>query len=198
MMKKDRQSASVPERRRFGRIQVSEPRICNIYLPQTRELWTEPGILLNISLGGIYLVCEREPPVAENDIRFVTLGRPNTDADKPHFGFHVLVVRTEHRQRDLSQFALALRILSDPVIYPLPGGSHREVAPLDKPRIMYQYYDLNKKAYEIITNMPEMRPDRISSLQGFIEQGAYQVTPEQVTPRLMNDLLMEKILLRRR
>jgi hypothetical protein len=189
---------SFPERRRFGRIKVSEPRICHIHLPQSKELWTDQGILMNISLGGIYLVCDRQPPLEKNDIRYVTLGTPNTDTDNHNFGFHVLVVRTEHRQLDLPQFAVALRILSDPIYYPLQETNQREFTPLDKPRIMYQYYDLNKKAYEIITNTPEIRPERIKYLKGFVEQGSYQVKSEEVTQSVINDLFIEKILLQKR
>jgi hypothetical protein len=187
--------ASFPERRRFGRIKVAEPRICHIHLPQSKELWTDQGILMNISLGGIYLVCDRQPPLEENDIRYVTLGTPYTDTDNPHFGFHVLVVRTEHWRLDLPQFAVALRILSDPIYYPLQETNQREFTPLDKPRIMYQYYDLNKKAYEIITNTPEIRPDKIKDFKEYIEKGSYNVQSEKVTQRVINDLFMEQMLL---
>jgi Anti-sigma-28 factor, FlgM len=189
---------SIPERRRFGRIRVAEPRACHIHLPQSKELWTERGILMNISLGGIYLVCDKQPPLEENDIRFVTLGAPNADTDNYDFGFHVLVVRTEHWHRSLPQFAVALRILSDPILYPLQETEQRECAPLDKPRMMYQYYDLNKKAYEIISNTPEIRPERIKYIQRFIERGSYQVKSEKVTQSVINDLFMEKMLLQKK
>jgi anti-sigma28 factor (negative regulator of flagellin synthesis) len=185
---------SFPERRRFGRIKVSEPRICHIHLPQSKELWTDQGILMNISLGGIYLVCDRQPPLEKNDIRYVTLGTPNTETDNHHFGFHVLVVRTEHRQLDLPQFAVALRILSDPIYYPLQGTNQRDFTSSDKARIMYQYYDLNKKAYEIITNTPEMRTEKIKDFKEYIEKGSYNVQSEKVTQRVINDLFMGKIL----
>ena len=143
-------------------------------------------------------MCDRQPPLEKNDIRYVTLGTPYTDNDNHHFGFHVLVVRTEHRQLDLPQFAVALRILSDPIYYPLQETNQREFTPLDKLRIMYQYYDLNKKAYEIITNTPEIRPERIKYIKGFIEQGSYQVKSEKVTQSVINDLFIEKILLQKR
>jgi len=61
---------------------------------------------MNISLGGIYLVCDRQPPLEKNDIRYVTLGTPDTDPENHHLGFQVLVVRTEHRQREPHQFAV--------------------------------------------------------------------------------------------
>ena len=40
---------------------------------------------------------------------------------------------------------------------------------MDKPRILYQYYDLNKKAYEIITNTPDVRTEKIKKIKKFIE-----------------------------
>ena len=36
---------------------------------------------------------------------------------------------------------------------------------MDKPRILYQYYDLNKKAYEIITNTPDVRTEKINKIK---------------------------------
>jgi anti-sigma28 factor (negative regulator of flagellin synthesis) len=187
--------ASCPERRRFGRIKVSEPRVCHIHLPQSKELWTDQGILMNISLGGIYLVCDRQPPLEKNDIRYVTLGTPYTETDNHHFGFHVLVVRTEHRQLDLPQFAVALRILSNPIYYPLQETNQRDFTSSDKARIMYQYYDLNKKAHEIISNTPEIRTEKIKDFKEYIEKGSYNVQSEKVTQRVINDLFMEKILI---
>ena len=183
------------ERRRFGRIKISEPRICHVHLPQSQELWTDQGILVNISLGGIYLICNRPPPLKKDDIRYLTFDTPYPNPENHHFGFHVLVVRTEHRQLDLPQFAVALRILSDPIYYPLQETNKREFTSLDKPRIMYQYYDLNKKAYEIITNTPEIRTEKIKNIKEFIEQGSYNVKSEKVSQSVINDLFLENMLL---
>ncbi len=134
----------------------------------------------------------------KDDIRYLTLDTPNPDPENHNFGFHVLVVRTEHRQLDLPQFAVALRILSDPIYYPLQETNQREFTSLDKPRIMYQYYDLNKKAYEIITNTPEIRTEKIKNIKEFIEKGSYKVKSEKVTQSVINDLFIEKILLQKR
>jgi len=140
-------------------------------------------------------VCDRQPPLEKNDIRYVTLGTPNTDPENHHLGFQVLVVRTEHRQLEPHQFAVALRIISDPIYYPLQGTNQRDFTSSDKARIMYQYYDLNKKAHEIITNTPEMRTEKIKDFKEYIEKGSYNVQSEKVTQRVINDLFMEKILL---
>ena len=66
---------------------------------------------------------------------------------------------------------------------------------MDKPRIMYQYYDLNKKAHEIITNTPEIRTEKIKEFKKYIEKGSYNVGSEKVSQRVIKDLFMEKILL---
>jgi anti-sigma28 factor (negative regulator of flagellin synthesis) len=164
-------------------------------MPQSQELWTDQGILMNISLGGIYFVCDRQPSLKKGDIRYLTFDTPYPDPENHHFGFHVLVVRTEHRQLDLPQFAVALRILSDPIYYPLQETNKRDFTSLDKPRIMYQYYDLNKKAYEIITNTPEIRTEKIKNIKEFIEQGSYNVKSEKVSQSVINDLFLENMLL---
>jgi anti-sigma28 factor (negative regulator of flagellin synthesis) len=182
------------ERRQFGRINIAEPRICHVHLPQSQELWTDQGILVNISLGGIYFLCDKQPPLEKDDIRFLTLDTPYSDPETYHLGFHVLVVRTEQRQLDPHQFAVALRIVSDPIFYPPREIDKREITSLDKPRIMYQYYDLNKKAYKIISNTPEVRTDKINNIKAYIEKGDYKVPPEKVTQRLINNLLLENIL----
>jgi anti-sigma28 factor (negative regulator of flagellin synthesis) len=182
------------ERRRFGRIHIFEPRICHIHLPQSQELWTDQGILVNISLGGIYFACDRQPPLEKDDICYLTFDTPYADPKKHHLGLHVSVVRTEQAQLDVSQFAVALRILSAPIYYSPHKTDKRESTSLDKPRIMYQYYDLNKKAYEIVTNTSEIRTEKINSIKEFIETGSYKVKSDKVTQRLINDLFLENIL----
>jgi len=69
---------------------------------------------------------------------------------------------------------------------------------LDKPRIMYQYYDLNKKAYEIIANAPDIRTDKIKDIKEYIERGSYEVQSEKVTQRVFNDLFIVNILLQKK
>ena len=152
---------------------------------------------MNISLGGIYFLCDKQPPLEKDDIRFLTLDTPYSDPETHHLGFHVLVVRTEQRQLDPHQFAVALRIISDPIVYSLREPNKREFALLDKPRIMYQYYDLNKRAYKIISNTPEIRTDKIKDIKAYIERGSYKVTPEKVTQSLINNLFIENILLQK-
>jgi anti-sigma28 factor (negative regulator of flagellin synthesis) len=186
------------ERRQFGRINISESRICHVHLPQSQELWTGQGLLVNISLGGFYFVCDRQPPIEKDDICYLTFATPHADLENHHFGFHVSVVRTGKMQLYHHQFALALKIIAEPIYYSAYENNKREVTSFDKPRILYQYYDLNKKAYEIITNTPDIRTERINKIKKFIEAGSYNVKSEIITQSIINDIFMEEILLAKR
>ena len=187
-----------PERRRFGRIQVSEPRICHVHLPQSQELWTGQGLLVNISLGGFYFVCDQPPPVQKDDICYLTFAAPYSDREDYRFGFHVSVVRTGQMQLHQPQFALALKIISEPVYHSMQEKNKREITLFDKPRILYQHYNLNKKAYEIITNTPDVRTEKIIKIKKFIETGSYKVNSETIAQSVINDIFMEEQLLVKR
>jgi hypothetical protein len=182
------------ERRRFGRIHIYEPRKCNIHLPQSRELWTDQGILVNISLGGIYLVCDRQPPLGKNDICYLTLNNPYADPNDHYLGLHVLVVRSEQVNVHLSEYAMALRIISDPICYSPYENRKGQDNPLDKLGMMYKYYDLNKKVYEIVTNTSEIRTEKTKHIKETIDNGSYDVQPDKVTESLINNLFIENIL----
>ena len=69
---------------------------------------------------------------------------------------------------------------------------------MDKPRILYQYYDLNKKAYEIITNTPDVRTEKVKKIKQFIDTGSYKVNSEQIAQSVINDIFMEENLLAKR
>jgi anti-sigma28 factor (negative regulator of flagellin synthesis) len=187
-----------PERRQSGRIQVSEPRTCHVHLPQSQELWTGQGLLVNISLGGFYFVCDQQPPIAKDDICYLTFATPHSDFANYHFGFHVSVVRIGQMQLYQPQFALALKIISEPIYYSPYEKYKREVSSLDKPRILYQYYNLNKKAYEIITNTPDVRTEKVNKIKYFIESGSYDVRTEKITQSVINDIFMEDLLTAKR
>ena len=198
MIEKVTPLALQPERRQFGRINIAEPRICHVYLTQSHELWTGQGILVNISLGGIYFVCDNQPPFEKDDIGFLTLGPPDSDLGNYHFGFHVSVVRTGKMQLYHPQFALALKIISEPIYYFPNKNNKLKTTSFDKPRILYQYYELNKKAYEIITNTPDVRTGKINNIKQIIDKGSYQVKPEKITQSIISDIFMEEILLSKR
>jgi hypothetical protein len=198
MINEDTRLALTPERRRFGRIHISEPRICHVHLPQSQELWTGQGLLVNISLGGFYFVCDQQPPIEKDDICYLTFATPHADLENYHFGFHVSVVRTGKMQLYQPQFALALKIISEPIYYSPFENNKRAITSFDKPRILYQYFDLNKKAYEIITNTPDVRTEKIKKIKRFIKEGSYKVKPEKFTQSVINDIFMEERLLLRK
>jgi anti-sigma28 factor (negative regulator of flagellin synthesis) len=105
------------------------------------------------------------------------------------------VVRTGKMQLYQPQFALALKIISEPIYYSPVENNKREITSLDKPRILYQYYNLNKKAYEIITNTPDVRTEKIKKIKKFIETGSYEVKPETIAQSVINDIFMEELLM---
>jgi hypothetical protein len=185
------------ERRKFGRVRVSEPRICQVYLSQSQELWTGQGILANISLGGLYFLCNQPPPLATNDIRYFTLNTLDSAPGMQHMGFRVLVVRTEQRQDDRLQFGLGLKIISDPVYCQYRESDDRDIAWLDKPRLLYQHYHLNQKAHEIIINTPEIRADKIDHIKEYVNKGHYQRKAGKITRGIVKTLLLEDILQRK-
>lgn len=182
------------ERRRFGRIHIYEPRRCNIHLPQSRELWTDQGILVNISLGGIYFVCDRQPPLVKNDICYLTLDNPYADPKDHYLGFHVLVVRSEQVNVHLAEYAMALRIISEPMYYSPRENHQGQYNSLDKLGMMYKYYDLNKRVHEIVTNTSEIRTEKTKNIKEIIDKGSYEVQPDKITESLINDLFLENIL----
>jgi hypothetical protein len=194
-IKKNTAFSPSPERRQFGRINLREPRMFNVRLPQSRELWVDQGFLLNISLGGICFLCDTQPPLKKNDILYITFDTTYQDQKAHLLWCHGLVVRTENRQLDLPQFAVALKFLSNPIYYPPHEADNRDCAPLDKPRIMYQYYDLNKKAYEIIHHTPEIRTGKIKNIKEYIDQGLYNVDSEKITQSVIHDIFLKNILL---
>jgi anti-sigma28 factor (negative regulator of flagellin synthesis) len=57
---------------------------------------------------------------------------------------------------------------------------------------------LNKKAYEIITNTPDVRTEKIKNIKQFIEKGSYDVKTEEITQSIINDIFMEEKLLLKR
>ncbi len=186
------------ERRRFGRIQVSEPRICHIHLPQSQELWANQGILMNISLGGIYFVSDTPPPLEKDDISYLTFETVCADQITYRLGMHVAVVRTERKPLDAPRFAVAFRLLSEPIYYSPEETEGGESLLLDKSRIMYQYYHLNRKAYEIIKEIPEVRTDKINHIKEYLDKGSYEVQSEKVTQRFIKAHLLENALIIKR
>jgi hypothetical protein len=181
------------ERRRFGRIKISEPRLCQVHIPRSQEVWTGEGTLVNISLGGIYLLCHQQPPIGKNDICYLALDTSDSDTDNSYFRFHVSVVRSGEAQLEQAQFGLGLKILSAPIYFSHYDHNQQQLTSADKTYIMYKYFDLNKKAYNIILNTPEIRSDKINNIRNIIEKGSYNVNAIKFDKRVINDIILENI-----
>lgn len=186
------------EKRQFGRIKISEPQICHVQVPQSQNFWKNHGIIRNICLEGIYFICDSPPPLEKNEINNLTLDILYNDQRIYRLKFHGLVVRTEDNQADCSQFAVALKFLSDPVYIQLKEVNYREFPFVDKTRLLYQYYQLNRKAHEIIQKTPEIREERINSIKERIDKGLYKIEPEKLSQGLTDNILEDNSVFHKR
>ena len=166
------QGPSFQEKRQFERIEIPESTICKIYVPQSQKLWENQGKIKNISLGGIYFACDEKPPLEKNDIQHLILDALYNDQKLYRLEFYGLVVRTENI---ISQFGVALKFISDPMFYPLTESNYHELLCFDKTRILYQHYQLYKKACEIVKRTPDIRVERIKDIKNKIDQDLYKI-----------------------
>jgi hypothetical protein len=177
------------ERRQFGRINIPEPTISHICVPHSRQLWQNQSIIQNISLGGIYFLCDEEPPFAKDDIRNIILDVVHNDQRIYRLKFHGSIVRIEPGQRDASQVAIALKFLTDPIYYPFKNLNYGVSPSLDKTRVMYQYYHLNRRAYEIIKGTPDIRTQKTYHIKQRLNQNLYEIEPAKLAQRVTGELL---------
>jgi hypothetical protein len=189
---------SFPEKRQFGRVKILDPQICHVQVPQSQNFWEDQGIIRNVCLDGIYFICDSQPPLEKDEINNLTFDIFYNDHKIYRLKFHGLVVRTEGKQPDRSQVAIALKFLSDPIYVPLKEINYREFPFFDKIRILFQYYQLNKKAHEIIKRMPDIREDKITSIKERIDQGLYKIEPDKMAQNFTDNLLKEKLLISKR
>jgi hypothetical protein len=172
------------ERRQFGRIKIPGPSLCQIYVPHSRKLIVYRGQIKNISLGGIYFICDEQPPLTRDNIRYLIFNIIYNYQKIYRLTFHGLVVRTEMVS---SQFAIALQFLSDPVYYPIKTIDE-ELPYVDKIRIMYQNYDLYRKAYETVEETPEIRTDKINNIKNRLEHNLYQIDQTKLARAMTENL----------
>jgi hypothetical protein len=57
------------KKRQFGRVKIPVPTRCIVYLPQSSQFQEYPGLIRNISLGGIYFVCDEELPIEKGETK---------------------------------------------------------------------------------------------------------------------------------
>jgi Anti-sigma-28 factor, FlgM/PilZ domain len=174
------------EKRQFGRIKIPESTICQVYVPHSRKtIRGYRGLIQNISLGGIYFVCDENPPLEKDDIRHIVFDVIYNYNKIYRLIFHSLVVRTES---EASKFAVALKLLSDPIYYSLKVIKDGELPFLDNVRIMYQNYDLYRKAYKTINETKEIRHNKIKEIKKSIDQGLYKIEYGQLALSITDNL----------
>ncbi len=186
------------EKRQFRRVSISEPQICQIHVPQSPKLWVNQGIIRNISLGGIFFVCDKELPIEKEDIRDLILDVLYNEHKLYRLTLQGLIVRTEKGLLDPSQFAVAFKFLSDPIYCPLKESNYMEFMCSDKTRILYQHYQLFRKASEIIKKTPEIRPERIDNIRECIDQGLYKIEPAKLAQIFTDNLLKDNIVIHKK
>jgi hypothetical protein len=165
-----------PQRRQFGRLNIPQPALCQLYVPTDRERKGYKGLIKNISLEGVYFVCDEKPPLKKDDIRHLIFNIIYDFRKIFRLKFHGLIMRTENND---SQFGVAFKSLSDPIYYPLKEIKD-QIPSLDKMRLMYQNYDLYKKAHELIQNTPDIRTAKIDNIKSRLDHNLYQIDPTKL------------------
>jgi hypothetical protein len=160
------------ERRQFGGLRILEPALCQIYVPQSQKLLVYRGLIKNISLGGLYFSCDDEPPLKKDDIRHLIFDIIYNYYKLYRLKFHGLVVRTENNG---AEFGVALKLLSDPLYYPLKEIDDGELPSLDKTRLLCQNYELYRKAYAVIKTTPDIRSDKVDHIKNRLSHNLYQI-----------------------
>ena len=173
------------DKRQFERIEIPESAICKIYVPQSQKLWETQGKIKNISLGGIYFFCNEKPPFQKNDIRHLIIDALYNEQKLYRLEFHGLIIRNENEG---SQFGIAFKFLSDPIYYRINENNHGDILCFDKTRILYQHFQLFKKAYKIIKRTPEIRSEMVQNIKKRIDQDLYKTHTKDVV-QIFNKIL---------
>ena len=159
------QAPHYQEERQFRRIEISGPQKCHINVPQSPNLSVNQGIIQNISLGGIYFLCDEELPIEKGDILDLIIEGLHNDHKIYRLILHGLVVRNDKSLINPYQFAVAFKFLSDPIYYPLKDINYNEFWYFDKIRILCQHYQLFKKAFKNIERTADIRNERIKNMK---------------------------------
>ena len=138
------------ENRQFGRVRIPVPTKCLIFLPQFSEFLEYPGIIKNISLGGIYFVCEEALPIKKGDVQDLIFDVLYNDHKIYRLIINAFVVRIEKGQSDQSLWTIALKFLSEPIYCSLEEINYNDFSVRDKIRLLYQHYRLFRKAVDTV------------------------------------------------
>lgn len=181
------------EKRQVGRVKIYEPLTCHVHVPKSQGLWVNQGIIRDVCLNGIYFMCDSQPPLDKNDINNLTFDISYNGHINYQLKIHALVVRTENKQPDCSHYGVALKFLSDPIYYSFKEDSQNEFPALDKIRILYQHYTLNKMAYEIIQRTPDVRVERINNIRDRIDNKLYKIEYRKLAHSLTYNLYKDSV-----
>ena len=140
------------EKRQFGRIKIPVPTQCFVCMSQLEELLAFPGIIKNISLGGLYFVCDDELPIEKGDSRELIFDFLYNDQKIYRLIINGFIARIKKKAGDQPGFGIAIKFLSDPMYYSLDEINYNGHPSTDRIRLMYQHYQLFRKVYEIIQN----------------------------------------------
>jgi hypothetical protein len=173
------------EKRQFGRIKIHENSLCEVHIPQAQKRMVYRGRIKNISLGGIYFVCEEKPLLEKNDIQLLIFLVLYNCQKIYQLNFHALVVRTE---KSSDQFGVALKFLADPIYCPLEEIEASESPFLDKTRVMYQNYLLCKKVDEIIKQTPDTRIEKINNIKKLLDKNSYKINLIELSNSIVANL----------
>ena len=179
------QGPHIQEKRQFERIEIIDSTTYKIYVPQSPKLWESQVKIRNISLGGIYFVCDENIPLKKDDIRHIILEALDNDQKAYRLEFHGYIVRIENCG---SQFGVAVKFLSDPIYYPISENKNTDILYFDKTRILYQNYHLFKKLYELIKKTPEIRSEMVQNIKKRIDQDLYKTHTKDVV-QIFNKIL---------
>jgi Anti-sigma-28 factor, FlgM len=168
------QRLPIKERRQFGRTNIIQPTICQMYIPKSGKLREYRCTIKNICLGGMYFICDEKPPLEEDEIRHLIIDTIFNYQKIYRLKIYGIVARTKNEE---CQFAVAIKFLSDPIYYPIKNIKDGDFPFLDKIRIMYGNYELNKIVSDIIKNTPDIRIEKINAIKESIDQGSYILEP---------------------
>jgi hypothetical protein len=172
------------EKRRFGRVKIPQPMMCQVYVPHSRKFRGYRGLIQNIGLEGIYFVCDEKPPLEKDDIRHLIFNVIYNYQKIYRLNFHALVVRIEDQG---SKFAVAIKFLSDPIYYPIKEIDS-ELRFLDETRIMYQNYELYRETYEIVKRTANIRTEKIANIKKLIDKDLYEIDIEKLAQNFIGNI----------
>jgi hypothetical protein len=104
------------ERRKYHRLYFSLPMELQVRLQDGQEAWTSDGLLQNLSLGGVYFVCDTLPRLRRGDVGefILQVGGPGGASRLRAAG---QVKRVDHHVFGFTSYGIAVEFLSQPLAH---------------------------------------------------------------------------------